>query len=91
MAWNGTKIVMLLLAIMSLMRSVNGECSGTFTEADELYRVQYTVEGSIVNFTITQFESSDNRWIAIGFSTKTVSPYMVSQFIKVFVCLVSEL
>ena len=91
MAWSATKIVVLLLAIISLLKSVNGECSGVFTEAQGLYRVQYIVNGSTVSFTMTQYESSGNNWIAIGFSTKTVSPYMVSQFRTVFGCSVSEL
>ena len=90
MAWKATEIVVLLLAIMFLLRSVNSQCSGAFTEANGLYRVQYIVNGSIVSFKITQYESSDNRWIAIGFSTKTASPYMVSQFMTVFGCSVSE-
>ena len=70
------------LAILILGSSVDAQnCSGQLTALNNNYRVNYTVSGTSVNF-IVSFNVGNipepGLWIGLGFSTKTVQPFMVS-------------
>ena len=61
--------------------TANGQnCSGQLTASNGSYTVNYTVNGTSVNFNVSANIEYTNTgiWIALGFTTNSIQPFMVS-------------